>query len=349
MKKQEIKALRILDEKIKQFKKILNETSVDDIFTDEYGVVYNETEIFLTNLFSKEDVNEYLKNTTYVGHPINDDPSIKLERHKNNIKRCITQLEKIKKKYQESREEKKTDMIDVDKIKNLPDWTIKKNIIKLLESNIKNDKFNINGLTFTGLKKKIDIEDDRLQKILDELKRDKLSTKKSGIELYIPKDYQKHQNLKFLKLSNPYRLLLSYFVGLAAIIIAYKSIPFLGTKIVEFFGTLLHPDAIIATGFLFGFFLPLLIGFLIYGIGQRIFNILSTKLNVDVGASITIFGTMFIILLCYLLPQFYFNQPTPIESIILIAGVGFGIGCGVWEFILKPKKSRIDLRNIFKR
>ena len=98
----EEQAIKLIDEKIGQFKDILENATYENRYDESYDLVYYGTEELLTDLFSRSTAETFSKNVSGVGiislgEPINY--AQKSEDYKDHIKKCITTYKFTEKKY----------------------------------------------------------------------------------------------------------------------------------------------------------------------------------------------------------------------------------------------------------
>jgi hypothetical protein len=178
----------------------------------------------------------------------------------------------------------KTESTEVSNIFNLNksiDSEFENAVLHYLVDTIKSGNFDVKDLSFNGLIKKFNITNDldkgRLKNVLENLETDRISKKKSGIEIYIPIEVQKNHNIISIKPISIYYPLTQYLVGLIALIILTSASSYLSNFIIEFFNTGLI-FALIILSASFGFFLPIFIGIVLF----KIYNyILSIYPNLD--------------------------------------------------------------------
>ncbi len=93
MKTSKEKALKLIDEKISQFEKLLSKTANGNFDMKEYDVLCAKTVDLLSSLFPEEKVNELCDKVRifWISESSNDSDS-----HKRLIQKCIIQLEECK-------------------------------------------------------------------------------------------------------------------------------------------------------------------------------------------------------------------------------------------------------------
>lgn len=97
------KAIKLIDEKIKQFKKILENATYENRYGNAYHLAYYGTEDLLTDLFSKDEAKNFHKNVSSIGifslgGPI--DYAQELRDYKKYINKCIAQLQIYRERIQ---------------------------------------------------------------------------------------------------------------------------------------------------------------------------------------------------------------------------------------------------------
>lgn len=102
MKNSKNHALNLIDSKILQFQKILNDATYENRYNEEYHLAYYGTENLLKELFSEEEAKNFRNNVTihfvFFGDEI--DYAQELQDYKNHIERCISQLKVYREKIQ---------------------------------------------------------------------------------------------------------------------------------------------------------------------------------------------------------------------------------------------------------
>jgi len=96
------KALELIDEKISQFQKVLNEATYDNRYNKDYKLAYYGTETLLTELFSKEETMNF-RNNISTGISFNGgktDYAKELQNYQKHINSCIAQLKVYKERIQ---------------------------------------------------------------------------------------------------------------------------------------------------------------------------------------------------------------------------------------------------------
>ena len=107
------KALELIDEKISQFQKILAEATHNNLYNEAYRSVYYSTKGLLTELFSKEEVNDFGSDVTPESTPIvayslaatsmftvTANRDAELHKYKIHIYSCITHLKMYRERIQ---------------------------------------------------------------------------------------------------------------------------------------------------------------------------------------------------------------------------------------------------------
>jgi len=88
-------AIRLIDEKIKQFKEIYDNVTYDSRYDPKYQKAYYGTELLLKDLFSVEEAQNFVVNVTssetVIGSP--RDKIREIGRYKKHIQDCVVQLE----------------------------------------------------------------------------------------------------------------------------------------------------------------------------------------------------------------------------------------------------------------
>ncbi len=93
MKNSREKAVKLIDERISQFEKLLSKTSNKNFNVKEYDVLCAKTVDLLASLFPEERVKELCDKVRIFW--ISEDPNNK-ESYKRLIQKCIIQLEECK-------------------------------------------------------------------------------------------------------------------------------------------------------------------------------------------------------------------------------------------------------------
>jgi len=116
------KAIKLIEEKIKQFQILLENATYENRYNADYDSSYYGTEALLTDLFSKDEAENFRKNVNSgvgvitLGGPINY--ARELQDYKKHINKCITQLQIYKERTQNFWEAK--ELIDNKKAKIIP-------------------------------------------------------------------------------------------------------------------------------------------------------------------------------------------------------------------------------------
>lgn len=100
MRKSRDAAIKLIEEKISQFEKILREATCDNLKSDEYKLVYNETRILLSDLFSEAEAKRFdgIETLRVIVSPV--DHEKELQDYKKKIKQCIAKLVDYREKIQ---------------------------------------------------------------------------------------------------------------------------------------------------------------------------------------------------------------------------------------------------------
>jgi hypothetical protein len=95
-------ALNLIDSKISQFKKILNDATYDNRYNEEYHLAYYATENLLKELFSEEEPTNFRNNVKIRLFVFGDDTDYaqELQDYKDHVERCISQLKVYREKIQ---------------------------------------------------------------------------------------------------------------------------------------------------------------------------------------------------------------------------------------------------------
>ena len=96
------KALKLIDEKISQFQKVLENATYNNRYGEDYELAYYGTEDLLTELFSKEEAMNFRSRVSsmvaFIGGEV--DYAKELQDYKEHIKRCIAQLKVYRERIQ---------------------------------------------------------------------------------------------------------------------------------------------------------------------------------------------------------------------------------------------------------
>ena len=96
------KALKLIDEKISQFQKVLANATYNNRYGEDYKLAYYGTETLLTELFSKEEAMNFRSSVSsmvgFIGGEI--DYAEELQDYKEHINRCIVQLKVYRERIQ---------------------------------------------------------------------------------------------------------------------------------------------------------------------------------------------------------------------------------------------------------
>ena len=88
------KAIKLINKKISQFQKVLDNATYNNIYGNDYELVYYGTEALLTELFSTEEAMNFRSNVNsmiaFIGEGI--DSAKELQDYKEHINRCMAQL-----------------------------------------------------------------------------------------------------------------------------------------------------------------------------------------------------------------------------------------------------------------
>jgi len=96
------KALELINEKLAQFQKILDEATYENRYNEAYELAYYGTETLLTELFSKEEAMNF-RNRVSLGFAViggTIDYAKKLQDYKDHISSCIAQLKVYRERIQ---------------------------------------------------------------------------------------------------------------------------------------------------------------------------------------------------------------------------------------------------------
>ena len=96
-----IRPVKLIDENISKFQKLLDEATYENVHNDEYKSVYNSTESLLKELFSQEEVNNFRINVTTPIFFDSSTPEEDLQIYKTHIQNCILNLEQYREIKQE--------------------------------------------------------------------------------------------------------------------------------------------------------------------------------------------------------------------------------------------------------
>lgn len=106
------KALKLLSEKIEQFKKVLQNATYENQYKDDYKRVYYGTEALIKQLFSEEEAMEFRRNVTeMIVSTGRIDHEKELNDYKNHINSCISQLDVYVESISNFWENDKTEMV----------------------------------------------------------------------------------------------------------------------------------------------------------------------------------------------------------------------------------------------
>ena len=103
MKVPKNKALELIDEKISQFQKVLDEATYDNRHNKDYKLAYYGTETLLTELFSKEEIMNFRSNVSPGISSFNrgkTDYAKELQEYQKHINSCIAQLKVYRERIQ---------------------------------------------------------------------------------------------------------------------------------------------------------------------------------------------------------------------------------------------------------
>ncbi len=96
------KALKLIDEKISQFQKVLANATYNNCYGEDYKLAYYGTETLLTELFSKEEAMNFRSSVSsmvdFIGGKI--DYAKELQDYKEHINTCIVQLKVYRERIQ---------------------------------------------------------------------------------------------------------------------------------------------------------------------------------------------------------------------------------------------------------
>ena len=96
------KALKLIDDKISQFQKVLANATYNNRYGEDYKLAYYGTETLLTELFSKEEAMNFRSSVSsmvaFIGGEINY--AQELQDYKEHINRCIAQLKVYRERIQ---------------------------------------------------------------------------------------------------------------------------------------------------------------------------------------------------------------------------------------------------------
>lgn len=96
------KALKLIDEKISQFQKVLDNATYNNRYGIDYELAYYGTETLLTELFSKEEAMNFRSSVSSMVASIGGeiDYAKELQDYKEHINRCIAQLKVYRERIQ---------------------------------------------------------------------------------------------------------------------------------------------------------------------------------------------------------------------------------------------------------
>ena len=100
MKVSKNKALKLIDEKIENFSRILNRANISNMYDQEYEEIYYGTESVISNLYSKEKSMDFRRNVRSNVIVSGRSESFKLQDYKKHIESCISQLKVYKSNVQ---------------------------------------------------------------------------------------------------------------------------------------------------------------------------------------------------------------------------------------------------------
>jgi len=100
MKISKKRAIKLIDNKISQFHKILDEANLNNLYNTTYELAYFSTKNLLTELFSNQDAENFNQNVSSGGIVRGASLDYRLKSYKKHVNSCIAQLmvykEKIK-------------------------------------------------------------------------------------------------------------------------------------------------------------------------------------------------------------------------------------------------------------
>jgi hypothetical protein len=224
----------------------------------------------------------------------------------------------------------------------IPTEDIKKDIVNYLEKSINSNIFDFKHLSFESIVTSFkDIPKKKIEKALDGLINDgEISQLQSDLKVYVPNELKNHENLKALKLGNPFKVVVyTYIIGLFAIELFIMLSSYFNKLIATFY--FLKPDNIIPNSVVLGTILPLAIGSilrLVYlGISKPMSNI-----GVNKGALIAIISCAFIFLFIYIVLASYLQKP--FESTFIMGSLTSGLTFGGLFYSLVLRKQRESVK-----
>jgi hypothetical protein len=112
------KALELIDDKISLFRKILENSTYDNRYKEDYDFAYCSTENLLGELFSKEEVISFRTNTSQIFSFIEENRvhAKELQNYKDHINSCIAQLKVYREKIENFWEENELETITKSRI-----------------------------------------------------------------------------------------------------------------------------------------------------------------------------------------------------------------------------------------
>ncbi len=207
----------------------------------------------------------------------------------------------------------------------------KKKIRDYLDDKLSQNSLDVFDLTFEGISKNVKYTKDEVEGILDELEDEEeiVELKKLKLDLYATSEYKdklkKYDNFKRIDWMLLFGVLL---FSVTLIVLKELRLFTIASYDINFVILMLSVLAfwyyvIAEKSFKFG-----------NDIGQKI----SSSLNIDKGALITVVFFILIFFIGYYLIAQYLKEPLSAIGIITVIGVGIAAGAFVWPFILKNKK-----------
>lgn len=220
----------------------------------------------------------------------------------------------------------------------IPPEDIKKRIVNYLEKSINSKRFDFKNLSFNSINFFLkNISQKRIENALDELVNEGEILKfQSNLELYIPKPMEKHKNLKPLKLSNPFNIILyNYISGLFVIVLSVSFVPYFREWLLSL--DFSRPENIISYSVILGTILPFIVGAILRSIYLRVSKLVE-NVGLNKGALITIISSAAISLLSYIILSYQFQFSIEPSGIFTSLGVGIALGIGLYSHVFKKRK-----------
>lgn len=104
MKISQKEALKLIDDKLLQFQKVLDKTTYDNRYNEAYQIAYHGTQNLLTELFSSTEASKFRGNTISGSVRTIAETSaqrqIQLQHYKRHVSNCITHLKIYRERIQ---------------------------------------------------------------------------------------------------------------------------------------------------------------------------------------------------------------------------------------------------------